>query len=389
MFILSAAWVWTMIATIGGYWALPAALRGWWLGVISAGFLAVLSPESLAVLSALAIIFYAWAGAPAQISGRRLSLLILAAGGVLCFYKTFEALFPAPLIDLDPLTQDFIIPLGLSYYTLRCIHYAVEKYRGNIPPHDFAAFAQYLFYLPTLLAGPIHRFPAFHNDLQRQRWDGHMFAMGLERMLIGYFKITVLANFLFNNMLGLLILEIDKSNQAFAAYLNMVKLSGNIYLQFAGYSDIAIGFGMMMGFKVMENFNFPFLARNISDFWTRWHISLTSWCRDYVYMGTIAVTRSAILAAFAAMLAMGLWHEFSLRFLLWGLYHGAGIMIWQQFQRLKPRLPQSQNDAVIIAWRAFSTLLTLHFVMFGILLATYSALDTTLHEIAKMFGVSS
>jgi alginate O-acetyltransferase complex protein AlgI len=348
VFILSGIWALVVTGAVLGHWLLPERWRGWWIAGASAGFLGFMNPLSLLILSSMTAATYVIAGKRDRITGKALGLIIALAGVTLCAFKINHAINGAAVIDLDPVTEEFLIPLGLSYYALRVIHYGVEKYKGAIAAHPFVDFAQYMFFLPTYMAGPIHRFPAFAADLRRKRWDGVLFAEGLERMLLGYFKIAFIANLLVNFFLGLAVMDLAESAPVLSSYLNMVKVGLNLYFQFAGYSDVAIGFGMLLGFRVMENFNFPFLARNISDFWMRWHISLTSWCRDYVYMGVISATRQAWLAAISAMLVMGLWHEFSLRYLLWGIYHGVGIMIWQQFQKVKPRLPQTQINT---RWR--------------------------------------
>ena len=384
MFILSGTWLLVVAGVVLGHWLLPERWRGWWIATASAGFLGFMNPLSLLILSGMTGATYLIAGNKNRISGKALGAIIALAGVTLCAFKLNHAINGAAVIDLDPITEEFLIPLGLSYYALRTIHYGVEKFKGAIAAHPFVDFAQYMFFLPTFMAGPIHRFPAFAADLRRKRWDAVLFTEGLERMLLGYFKIAFIANLLVNFFIGLAVMDLAESAPALSSYLNMIKVGLNLYFQFAGYSDIAIGFGMLLGFRVMENFNFPFLARNISDFWTRWHISLTSWCRDYVYMGVMSTTRQAWLAAISAMLVMGLWHEFSLRYILWGVYHGVGIMIWQQFQKMKPHLPQSQNKYALGAWRVFSTLLTVHYVMFGMLLALFDTPAAAMEEWGKI-----
>jgi alginate O-acetyltransferase complex protein AlgI len=384
MFILTSDWVYTVIGVVLLHWLLPEKLRGWWIVTASAGFLAWLNPVSLGLLAGYTGVTYAVAGRKDHISGKTLVGLIVLMVAVLSAFKLHMAIADRPVIDLDPLTEDYIIPLGLSYYAFRAIHYAIEKYKGTIPAHDFKSFAQYMFFLPTFLAGPIHRFPAFYKDLQRKRWNAFMFAEGLERMLIGYVKIAFLANLVVNNLIGVVVMNVEGAHPHLGAYIDMIKNALNLYFQFSGYTDVAIGFGLLIGFRVMENFNFPFLARNISDFWQRWHMSLTSWCRDYVYMGIVSTTRQAWLGAVSAMLVMGLWHEFSLRFVCWGVFHGVGIMIWQQFQKLKPHLPHTDNRFAAGAWRIFSTLLTLHYFMFGSLLAIYPTPASAVEEWARI-----
>ncbi len=384
MLLLTQDWLFTVLGVVLIHWILPAKLRGAWIVAASAGFLAVYSPISLVIISALTTLYYFVAVKKDSISGKTLIGLILVTAGILSSFKFYDSLIVGATIDFTPESMDFIIPLGLSYYTFRCIHYAIEKYKGTIPAHSFGEFAQFMFFLPTFLVGPIHRFHDFQSDLNRKRWDPYMVAQGAERMLYGYVKITFIANLLVTGLLGIGIANISGSNESLYAYLSMVRAFLNLYFMFSGFSDVAIGFGMMLGFKVMENFNFPFLAANISDFWRRWHISLTSWCRDYVYMGVMSTARSAALAAAAAMLVMGLWHEFSLRFVLWGIYHGVGIVIWQNFQHVKPKLPQVKNKYGLMALRVLSTLLTLHYFMFGMLIANNTDLSTTWGEWHKM-----
>ncbi len=153
-----------------------------------------------------------------------------------------------------------------------------------------------------------------------------------------------------------------------ALYLQMAEVGLNLYLQFSGFSDIAIGFARLLGFRVMENFNWPFLQKNISEFWRCWHISLTSWCRDYVYSSVIAHTRSPALGALATLIVIALWHEVSIRYLLWGCCHGLGIVAWQQSQKIFSMCPPIQSAILRRALDLLSILLTLHYVWLGFLL---------------------
>ena len=191
----------------------------------------------------------------------------------------------------------------------------------------------------------------------------------MERILYGYVKIAFLGNFLVNARFGNYIQGIDSQQVVLIAYLEMVRGGFSLYFQFSGFADIAIGFSRLLGFRVMENFNWPYLQKNISDYWRCWHISLTSWCRDYVYTSVVSLTRSPALGAIATLLVIGLWHEISLRYLAWGLYHGLGIVFWQQFQRVKTFLPKIQGTVTRKLVDATSILITVHFVWFGLIIA--------------------
>lgn len=378
MHILTASWLLIMVGVTAVHWILPARYRGWFLVLACAGFVGVMSPVSLFILTALTFLYYALAGRKNSIHGNTLILLICITGALLCVFKA------AVQIDFGGRLQDLVIPVGLAYYTFRCIHYAIEKYKGTIPAHGFEDFAQYMFFLPTMLAGPIHRYPEFDQYLRRKRWDSVQFISGLERILWGYFKIIFVVNFFLEMQIEVVAMVLEDIAPWLSAYIVMIQLSLTVYLLFSGYSDIAIGFGMLVGFKVMENFNHPYKAVNISDFWRRWHISLTGWCRDYVYMGVMAKYRNVILAALSAMLVMALWHEFSLRYLLWGIYHGIGVAIWQYFQFLKPHLPDVKNENAQKALRIGSRVLTLHFFMFGLILVQHETLDIGLDHIKTL-----
>jgi len=160
----------------------------------------------------------------------------------------------------------------------------------------------------------------------------------------------------------------SNSDPQLALYLEMVRIGLNLYMLFSGYSDIAIGFGYLLGFKVMENFNWPYLQKNISDFWRCWHISLTSWCREYVYTSVIAKTRSPALGVLSTLIVIGLWHEVSFRYLAWGLYHGLGVVVWQQSKKLREKLPTVHSRGIRFVLDTLSILLTLHFVWLGFIL---------------------
>lgn len=366
-----------MAVTVAGYWMLPGRVRDLWLVAVTVTFLGVYAPLSAVLLAGFAVATYLLASR-VRASGPIVVGAIAAILAVLVYYKLHAS------FEFTDVVREVAIPLGLSYYAFRCIHYLIEQYKGTIPRHSFQEFFGYLFYLPTLMAGPIHRFQEFNRDMRRKRWDGAKFSEGLERMLFGYVKIAFLANYLVSVRVGEFIAGIDPERSALIAYLTMIQKGFNGYLQFAGYTDIAIGFGLLLGYRVMENFNWPFIRKNISEFWKSWHISLSSWCRDYIYMGVISVTRQPALAAIAAMLVLGLWHEISYRYLLWGLYNGVGIAVWQRFQDVKPHLPKIESPALQRVALLGSVALTFHFVMFGFVIVQEKSLGTTLSIYKQM-----
>ena len=154
----------------------------------------------------------------------------------------------------------------------------------------------YLFFPATIFAGPIHRYPAFVSETE-VRIDAQKVANGLERILYGYATIAILSNYLLSDLIMPYLFTGATEGSAAFHYLDALNHGATIYLQFAGYSDIAIGFALLLGHRVIENFNWPFLRTDISAFWRSWHISLSSWCREYVFTAVHALTRNGVLAA--------------------------------------------------------------------------------------------
>ncbi|MBB64637.1 MAG: hypothetical protein CMO81_06190 [Waddliaceae bacterium] len=328
-------------------WLPPRKYQTQAIFIHGASFLLYYSPLSFILLSLLSGSTYHLA--KRQLKGKECLLALISIACLLIVSK----------IGVN-VQYEMLVPLGLSYYSLRCMHYLIESYKQSFSPHSFSDYLCYQFFLPTMLVGPIHRFDAFQRDLQRRRPDGVLFSKGLERILYGYAKIIILADYFFGTKVAAFVAAQNYS-PALSAYLDCLFYGADLYLKFSAYSDIAIGFSYLLGFHVMENFNWPFLAHNIKDFWTRWHISLSSWCRDYINKPIIAHSRKPILAIILSMLTLGLWHELSMRYIAWGVYQGLGIASWHQWQKYKPAFLQSLEANT---WtHALSVFITLQFIV--------------------------
>ena len=364
-------WLLWILTTTGLFWAAPQRLRFAVLSSVTLAFLMLKDPMSAVVLLALTIVTWL-ATRTSVVSGQRSILAIVPIIVTLGFFKIWSA------ASGDDLLTDTLIPLGLSYYALRCIHFVLERYKGSVVAQGFPELLNYLFFLPTIYVGPIHRFPEFDRDVRRHRWDADLFSEGLERILYGYVKITFLANYLVSQAYHDWVTSLGLEHAALILYADMLRISFNLYFQFSGYSDVAIGFARLLGFRVMENFDKPFLQSNIADFWKSWHISLTGWCREYVYVGVIGLTRNPSLAVLATLLAIALWHEVSWRYFVWGCYHGLGVIVWQRWEKLwrtrRGEMPLWLSRIATV----FSVLLTLHFVCLGFLLVRQPDLTTML-----------
>jgi len=366
--LAALAWI---AATVALYWCAPRPWQPYVAAASTALLLGVFSPVSLAVLS----FFTALAYIPVRY-GRQWAAGALASGGaVLAIFVWFKSGMGlgGPLV-----------PMGFGFYTLRALHYTLDSIKRTLPPHTFGQFLSYMFFLPTIMTGPINRFQDFHRDLSRRRFDSALFSKGCERMLYGYAKIVILAAYEVSHILALRVKALEGTNEPLAAYLDCVRYGLNLYFQFSGYSDIAIGFAMLLGFRVAENFNYPFLARNIGDFWKRWHITLSSWCRDYVYMFALSAGRRPWLAVLSSMLILGIWHELSIRYLAWGIYHGAGIAVWQGFQKAKANMPGLSFPGGRLVTEGASYLLTINFVILGFAITKEPDLQSGLQVLSKI-----
>lgn len=366
MSFLSLDWLVALIATVSLYWLCPRRWRQWLLIAITFLFISLKSPESSVILAVFAITtFYLTRGE--KVSGKRALLALVVVFATLAYFKL--RLFNAGGRAGDVIAN-VAIPLGLSYYAFRCAHFIFERYRNTLAQPTFKQYLGYLYFLPTLVVGPINRSKEFFEQTASVTWSPSVLSDGLERILYGYFKVAVLSGFLVTSVLGGFILDLPAEKAALRMYLEIVRDGFNLYFLFAGFSDIAIGFGLLLGIRVMENFNWPYIQKNIGDFWRSWHISLSTWCRDYVYFPVLGATRNPYLATLASFVTIGLWHEISFRYIIWGLYHGVGILIWRMFhERTRAfRLSLQKKPVLRFVVSAASILLTLHFVFLGLVI---------------------
>ncbi|GAA4448493.1 MBOAT family O-acyltransferase [Nibrella saemangeumensis] len=222
------------------------------------------------------------------------------------------------------------LPIGISFYTFQGISYTLDVYWGRIQANtSFINFGTYVAMFPHQIAGPIVRYADIAPELADRHVTVEKFGLGAERFIIGLSKKVLLAN-TFAAIADTLFNAPINSITTASAWLGIVAYSLQIYFDFSGYSDMAIGLGKMVGFDFRENFNYPYIARSIQDFWRRWHISLSNWFRDYVYIplggnrgSKVRTYRNLLIVFFVT----GLWHGASWNFIVWGLYHGVFLMI--------------------------------------------------------------
>lgn len=275
--------------------------------------------------------------------------------------------------------------LGCAFAVLRIIHVVVERADGRLQIGGLGEYLRYLLFFPAVIAGPVHRLDGFQRDERRRRWDPGCAGEGMERILFGYVKIVTLAGYVDARWLSAL--DTTHWNPCAEGWFWCLRYGWNLYFQFAGYSDIAIGLALFAGYRLPENFSFPFLAVNIQEFWRRWHASLSAWCRAYVADPMIAATRNRWLAVVTCMLVLGLWHEFSLRYCAWGLFHGIGIALCQWFGTWKGGIPWPGGRAWRLAAYAAAVLLTQAFVLMSFAITRSQDLPEAGYLILRLLGL--
>lgn len=237
-------------------------------------------------------------------------------------------------VGLDASGFDSIIevalPLGISFYVFQTMSYTIDVYRGNVKANrNFLEFATYVTMFPQLVAGPIVRYIDVQKEIANRTLNLEGFSKGLERFTIGLAKKMIIAN-TFASLADCIFDETGGGFSTANAWLGIVAYAFQIYYDFSGYSDMAIGLGKMFGFNLLENFNYPYISRSIQEFWRRWHISLSTWFRDYLYIplggNRKGVTRTYI-NLFIVFFVTGLWHGAAWNFIIWGFYHGFFIAI--------------------------------------------------------------
>ena len=330
---------------------------------------------------------------------RRLVLLLSLVGnlGLLGFFK-YGDFIGANLAGLGQLlgfdthwkAMGFILPVGISFYTFQTMSYSIQVYRRQMDPtRDFVAFALYVSFFPQLVAGPIERANRLLPQLQvYHQIRGEDIAAGTRRIIFGLFRKVVIAD-----RLGILVDMFFENPDGFStatAWIVMPVFFGQIYFDFAGYAEIAIGTARLFGIRLTENFCRPLVAVSIGDFWNRWHITLTSWLRDYVFYPLGGFRKGgarALLNGWIVFLLCGLWHGARWNFVVWGGYHAVLISIYFSWRFLKKRLgikrATGRRLGIVLT---MSTMVTFCFSSFNAIFFRSSTLAGIRHMCAVLLG---
>jgi len=270
------------------------------------------------------------------------------------------------------------LPVGISFYTFQCLSYTIEVYRGTAEVQkDPVAFGAYVTLFPQLIAGPIVRYVDVARELKHRTHSWENVALGLRRFLVGLGKKVILAD---NFALLMKLFRESGEPSVLFYWMYAIAILLNIYFDFSGYSDMAIGLGRIFGFHFLENFNYPYMSKSITEFWRRWHMSLGSWFRDYVYipMGGNRVSRGRwIFNILTVWMLTGAWHGAAWNFVLWGLLYAVLLMI----EKWVPALQKLSN----VLRHGYVLLIT----MLGFVLFNAESIAQAGSDIAALFGFGS
>ncbi|NOQ27872.1 MAG: MBOAT family protein [Bacteroidales bacterium] len=285
-----------------------------------------------------------------------------------------------------------ILPVGISFYTFQTISYTVDVYRGKLKPvKNIIDFGFYVSFFPQLIAGPIVRAAEFVPQLyQKFKLSKQEFGHAIFLILNGLIKKMLISDYISINFVD----RIFESPLSFTGFENLMAVYGysiQIYCDFSGYTDIAIGVALLLGFKLPVNFNSPYKAINITDFWRRWHISLSSWLRDYLYIPLGGNRKGKIRVYINIMITMilgGLWHGASLRFVIWGALHGLGLVIHKLWGKMNLSLSKyyTSRSSKNIFYRFISIFTTFHLVAFAWIFFRAESMENALGMISQITG---
>ena len=298
--------------------------------------------------------------------------------GILFFFKYFN-FFVNDVLMLKNVTLNIILPIGISFYTFQILSYVIDVYKKEVvAQRSIINLGAYVTMFPQLIAGPIVRYQTIAKELTERKEHVDDIAEGLRRFIIGLGKKIIIANqmAIIADKVYLSI-PLHDLNTMFA-WIGTIAFALQIYYDFSGYSDMAIGLGKMFGFHFVENFNYPYIATSITDFWRRWHISLSSWFRDYVYIplgGSRCSKGRWMLNIMIVWSLTGLWHGASYNFILWGLYYGVLLMMEKLF--FKKYLDKLKGVNYII---------TMLIVLVGWVFFNSSSVDQIIYMIRNLFG---
>jgi D-alanyl-lipoteichoic acid acyltransferase DltB (MBOAT superfamily) len=297
-------------------------------------------------------------------------------------FKYFNIFYGIPYLDV-------VVPIGISYYTFKALSYVIDVYRGVVKPEsNLLIFSLYVSFFPQVMMGPIDRakslIPQFH---EKHTFDYERIADGLKLMLWGFFKklviadrIAILVNVVYNNPTNYKGLPLILATYSFAIQL---------FYDFSGYTDIARGVAQVFGYKTMKNFNHPYYSQTVSELWRRWHISLSSWLNDYIFMPILFLKKqwgifAVIFSTIVTFLISGLWHGAKWTFVIWGALHGLGVSFDALTKKMRKKIRKKMPD---LLFKYTSIFVTFHFVCFTFIFFRANTVADAFYIVSNLLDV--
>lgn len=369
---------------VAGYYLIPKKLRNIWLLIMSLVFYGWGEHRFLLVIILTILVGYISGIMTEKYSGRKSTIWFLSGVfielGSLVFFK-YSNFF---IENYNVLTGQYYkmikiaLPLGISFYTFQILSYNIDVYRKRVKAqHNLIDLSCYVCLFPQLIAGPIVRYQTIEKELRSKNESVDKFSSGVIRFVTGLGKKVLLANVageIYNEINALS----DEKSSIVLMWIATIAFSFQIYFDFSGYSDMAIGLGRMFGFKFLENFDYPYMSKSITEFWRRWHISLSGWFRDYLYIPLGGNRKGKIRQVVNLMivwLVTGLWHGAAWNFIIWGGYYYILLMIEKSgFEKVLKKLPGF-----------IARLYTLFFVNLGWVIFAYDDFKLLKEKLRKLF----
>ncbi|MBI5116420.1 MBOAT family protein [Candidatus Poribacteria bacterium] len=381
-----------LVVVVALYYALSPRARTYLLFAASIFFYMSWKAEYILLLLGTVTLYYVFLRQMSKReTGRKfwLILCLIVALSPLAYFKYSSFLYSNAvsvfnvLFGFDLVSRKFnlILPLGISFYTFQLLSYAMDIYRGKASLERYWVFLLYILFFPHLIAGPIVRAHILMPQIASRSCaaDSKQFDDGITLILFGLFKKVVIADYLASLVDPRFVGKASIPSSGLDCLLLLYAFSFQIYFDFAGYSDIARGSAKLLGFELPVNFNFPYVARNVREFWRRWHITLSTWLRDYLYIPLGGSRKGELRLYFSLFMTMvigGLWHGAAWTFVYWGALHGIALMITRFFQekrRASEKEPAEDRGGPMRNF--FSVLLTYNLVCLGWLFFRAPGLD--------------
>ncbi len=374
------------------YFAVPLKMRNFVLLIVSLVFYGWGEPVYVVIMLYSIVVDYTcgyFAGKYRETNKKKAKAAVIASAilnlAVLGFFKYYTfiitnlQLLPFDFLQAIPTFADVELPIGISFYTFQTMSYTIDIYRGDAKVQkNITSFGAYVTLFPQLIAGPIVRYQDVDDQLRSRPHNIDLFASGIRTFVCGLAKKILLANAageLWDHFRGLS----ETNATVLGAWIGLIFYAFQIYFDFSGYSDMAIGLGKMMGFRFKENFFYPYVSKSITEFWRRWHISMGTWFREYVYIplgGNRCAKWKMYRNIIVVWLVTGFWHGASWNYVLWGLYYCMFLLIEKAFLlKWLEKLP-----------RALSHIYSLVVVLFGWWLFVFEDMNAGVTYLGYMFG---